>query len=178
MADPCPIANSSSRPPLLLGSENYSWWKGRMQSHLERDPMEWRVTERGPFQPPIDPKDAEKDKDIDDYTPDELLKLSYNDRAKNTIITGLSITESDRVSACKSDKEIWDSLEQIHEGNKFVKKVWLSNLRNEFGNFKLKEGETIREAHARFQTIMNSLNQLGKPIPPDERNMKILSAIP
>ena len=69
-------------------------------------------------------------------------------------------------------------MEQIHEGNQSVKKVRLSNLRNEFGNFKLKEGETIKEAHARFQTIMNSLNQLGKPIPTDERNMKILSAVP
>ena len=64
MADPCPTANSSSRPPLLLGSENYSWWKGRMQSHLERDPMEWRVTERGPFKLPKDPKDESRIKTL------------------------------------------------------------------------------------------------------------------
>ncbi|KAL8109944.1 hypothetical protein AgCh_025879 [Apium graveolens] len=49
---------------------------------------------------------------------------------------------------------------------------------NEFGNFKFRDGETIRESQVRFQTNLNALKQLGKHIPQEEINMKILSAVP
>lgn len=49
---------------------------------------------------------------------------------------------------------------------------------NEFGNFKLEEGESITESQVRFQTNMNALKQLGKIIPQEDINMKILCAVP
>ncbi|XP_074349862.1 uncharacterized protein LOC141689465 [Apium graveolens] len=49
---------------------------------------------------------------------------------------------------------------------------------NEFGNFKLRDGKTIRQSQARFQTNLNALKQLGIHIPQEKINMKILSVVP
>ena len=115
--------------------------------HLKREPLEWRVVDKGPY---IFLDDKGKPKDIDDLTPDELIKESYNNRSMNTIMTGLSLRESDKVSSYKSAQEMWDTLEKYHEGSKPLRKVKLSKLMNEFGGFVVKEGETIRESQARF----------------------------
>ena len=175
MADKYPEGTSDYRAPLLLGTENYNWWKGRMEVYLSREPLALRVVQKGPFEF----KDKEgKIKDVDDLTEAELLKYSFNGKARNSLMNGLCPSECDKVSSCKSAKEIWDTLELYHEGSKNLKKVKLSKLMNEFGNFKLREGESIRESQARFQTNMNALKQLGKHIPQEEINMKILSAVP
>lgn len=44
---------------------------------------------------------------------------------------------------------------------------------NEFRNFKLKEGETIRESQVRFQVNINALEDLARR----SLNKKILSAV-
>ncbi|KAK1364938.1 CCHC-type domain-containing protein [Heracleum sosnowskyi] len=175
MADNYPEEKSDYRAPLLTGTDNYNWWKGRMETFLSRDPLVLRVVQKGPYV--FLDKDG-KDKDIDDLTSDELIKVGYNGKAKNSFMNGLNQAEHDKLSSLKSAKEIWDALETYHEGSTSLKKVKLSNLMNEFGNFKLREGETIKESQARFQVNINALERLGKNIPQDEINMKVLSAVP
>ncbi|XP_074377284.1 uncharacterized protein LOC141718803 [Apium graveolens] len=154
MADKYPEGTSDYRAPLLLGTENYNWWKGRIELYLSREPLALRVVQKGPFEF----KDKEgKVKDIDDLTEAELLKYSFNGRARNSLMNGLCPSECDKVSSYKSAKEIWDTLELYHEGSKRLKKVKLRKLMNEFGNFKLRDGETIRESQARFQINLNAL---------------------
>lgn len=72
---------------------------------------------------------------------------------------------------------MWTTLE-LYEGPKPLKKVKLSKLMNEFGSFKVKDNETIKESESRFQTTINSLKLFGKVIPQKEINMQILSAVP
>ncbi|KAK1397680.1 CCHC-type domain-containing protein [Heracleum sosnowskyi] len=175
MADNYPEGKSDYRAPLLTGTNNYYWWKGSMKNHLSRDPLVWRVLQKGPY---IFLDKYSKPKDVDDLTPDELVKVGYNGKTINSLMNGLNQAEYDKVSSLESAKEMWDSLENYHEGSKTLKKVKLSKLMNEFGNFKLKEGETIRESQARFQVTINSLERLGKKIPREEINMKVLSAVP
>ena len=175
MADNYPEGKSDYRAPLLTGTDNYNWWKGRMETYLSRDPLVLRVVQKGPYV--FLDKDG-KDKDVDDLTTDELIKFGYNGKARNSLMNGLNQAEHDKVSSLKSAKEMWDALETYHEGSKSLKKVKLSKLMNEFGNFKLKEGESIKESQARFQVNINALKRLGKKIPQDEINMKVLSAVP
>lgn len=106
-----------------------------------------------------------KSKDVDDLTPEELVKYGYNGKAKNSLRNGLDQAEYDKVSSHKSSKEIWDVLEMYLEGSKSLRKVKLNKQMNEFGNFKFKEGETIRESQERFQININVLERLGKKIP-------------
>nr|XP_017235221.1 PREDICTED: uncharacterized protein LOC108209036 isoform X2 [Daucus carota subsp. sativus] len=48
----------------------------------------------------------------------------------------------------------------------------------ELGAFGLQKGESIKEAQARFQLIVNNLGRLGKIIPQSELNMNILASVP
>nr|XP_017256458.1 PREDICTED: restin homolog [Daucus carota subsp. sativus] len=48
----------------------------------------------------------------------------------------------------------------------------------ELGAFSFQKGETIKEAQARFQLIVNNLGRLGKIIPQSELNMNILASVP
>ena len=143
--DDYPLGSAANRPPLLLGTHNYNWWKNRMKMHLSNEPKEWRVVFKGPY---TFTTDDGKPMDIDDLNDAEVLKLSYNNRAMNTIMTGLSTSESDKVSSCTSAKEMWDILERYHEGTKPLRKVKLGQLLDDYGTFKLKENETIHEAQA------------------------------
>lgn len=72
---------------------------------------------------------------------------------------------------------MWTTLE-LYEGPKPLKKVKLSKLMNEFGSFKVKDNETIKESESRFQKTINSLKLFGKVISQEEINMQILSAVP
>lgn len=72
---------------------------------------------------------------------------------------------------------MWTTLE-LYEGPKPLKKVKLSKLMNEFGSFKVKDNETIKESESRFQKTINSLKLFGKVIPQEEINMQILSDVP
>ena len=175
MATTDPVGNSDLRAPLLTGTDNYSWWKGRMETYLSKEPLVLRVVQKGSYT--FLDKDG-KPKDIDDLTADEVIKQGYNGKARNSIMNGLCQAEYDKVSSLKSAKEMWDALETYHEGSKSLKKVKLSNLMNNFGNFKMESGESIRDAQARFQVNINALEKLGKKIPQDEINMKVLSAVP
>ncbi|XP_074351366.1 uncharacterized protein LOC141690469 [Apium graveolens] len=162
MGEKYPERTSDYREPLLLGTENYYWWKGRMEVHLSREPLVLRVVQKGAFEF----KDKEgKVKDIDDLTEAKLLKYIFNGKARNSLMNGLCPSECDKISSCKSSKEIWDTLELYHEESKSLKKVKLTKLINEIRNFKLRNGETIRETQARFQKNLNALKQLGKHIP-------------
>lgn len=103
MDEDYPLRSSNYMTPLLLGSENYNWWKGRMKLHLTKKPLKLRVVQKGPYEF-VD--DNDKPKDIDDLTHDELLKVSYNNKAKNMIMTGLSPFETDKVSSCNTANEM------------------------------------------------------------------------
>ena len=85
---------SSNRPPLLIGSENYNFWKFRMKIYLQKDPFEWYAVETG-FPTPIDTEGFTKSLfDMDDK------------ETMNTILSGLSQIELDKVSSCKTSKEM------------------------------------------------------------------------
>ncbi|KAK1388072.1 hypothetical protein POM88_016250 [Heracleum sosnowskyi] len=175
MADNYPKGKSDYRAPLLTRTDNYNWWKGRMETYLSRHPLVLRVVQKGLY---VFLDKEGKPKDVDELTPGELVKFGYNEKARNSLMNGFNQAEHDKVSSLKSAKEMLDALETYHEGSKSLKKFKLSKLMNEFGNFKLKEGESIRESQARFQVNINALERLGKKIPQDEINMKVLSAVP
>ena len=118
-----------------------------MKMHLTKKPVEWRVLKKVPYEF-LDEDD--KERDIKDLTEAEIQKVTYNNRAINTIMNGLSTSKSDKVSSCKSAKEIWTALEQYHERTSVLRKVKLGQLMNEYGRFMVKEGEIIRESQARF----------------------------
>ncbi|XP_073220860.1 uncharacterized protein [Cicer arietinum] len=67
---------------------------------------------------------------------------------------------SDWVSNCKTTKEMWDTLQQTHEGTNDVKRARTNTLLHEYELFSMKKDESINDMHTRFTHIVNNLNAL------------------
>lgn len=77
---------------------------------------------------------------------------------------GIGAEEYNRISVCESAKEIWDSLNNAHEGTKQVIESKVDMLTSQYEDFILNEGETIQEMETRFSAITNELKCSGEPI--------------
>ncbi|XP_074323282.1 uncharacterized protein LOC141660218 [Apium graveolens] len=146
-----------------------------METNLSRYLLVLRVVHKGPYE---FKDDKGRVKYIDVLTPNELLKIDYNRKTRSMLIMGLNQAEYDKISSLKTAKKIWNAHETYHEGSKALREVKLSAIMNDFGNFKLGDGETTKDAQARFQNTINGLQILGKKIPQEEINLKVLSSVP
>ena len=95
------VDNSDYRAPLLTETDNYSWWKGRMETYLSKKPLVLRVVQKGPYS--FLDNDG-KPKDVYDLTAEEITKQGYNGKARNSIMNGLCQAEYDKVSISKQQR--------------------------------------------------------------------------
>ncbi|XP_074378574.1 uncharacterized protein LOC141720117 [Apium graveolens] len=124
-----------------------------MEVCLSREPLTLRVVQKGPFEF----KDKEgKVKDIDDLTEAELLKYSFNGKARNSLMNGLCPSECDKVSSCKSAKEICDTLELYHEGSKSLKKEYEDVSMGEYYSLKV-ENSKLKDKNNYLKTMVQEL---------------------
>ena len=130
--------SSYTRPPLFDGN-NFSHWKTRMLglfSSLEFEVM-LSITE-GYKAPTIkDENNVEIPKPKKDYTTEERKQYQINGKARNILMCAISSNEFNLISSCESAKEIWDTLEIIHEGTKDVRESRIEMLVYEFELFEM-----------------------------------------
>ncbi|XP_049365110.1 uncharacterized protein LOC125829940 [Solanum verrucosum] len=97
-----------------------------------------------------------------ELTPENKIALQNNAKAKNILICGLGPDEYNRISSCSTAKEIWDTLQTAHEGMSQMKKCKIDYLNRKYELFRMKDGETIREMHNRFTSIIDEMDSLGE----------------
>ena len=78
----------------------------------------------------------------------------------------------------KTTKEIWDTLESIHEGDKNVKIAKLQVYRAQFENIKMNYDEDIASFFLRVAEIVNNMKALGETIKECVIVQKILRSLP
>ena len=86
--------------------------------------------------------------------------------------------EYNRISQCKTAKEIWRILEITHEGTTQVKDSKVRILENDYEMFKMKPNESIVEMFTRFTDVVNGLEGLGKRVSEQDKVSKILRCLP
>ena len=86
--------------------------------------------------------------------------------------------EYNRISQCKTAKEIWRILEITHEGTTQVKDAKVRILENDYEMFKMKPNESIVEMFTRFTDVVNGLKGLGKRVSEQDKVSKILRCLP
>ena len=91
----------------------------------------------------------------DEWTEAKLKKVQMNFKAINTLHCFLNATEFNRISTCKTTKEIWDKLKVIHKGTTQVKESKITLLSNQYEMFKMLKKESITTWFDRFTTIVN-----------------------
>ncbi|MQL79838.1 hypothetical protein Taro_012266 [Colocasia esculenta] len=144
---------SVNRPPLFDG-EDYHYWKTRMKFFLQGlDFQLWTIIEEG---------DLKVSNIKDKWTNEDKKKLSQNSKAKSILCCSLSKKEFNRISACKSTKEMWDKLRLTHEGSDKVKETIIDILVAQYERFQMQSGESISQMYSRFTDITNGLAGLGK----------------
>ncbi|KAK2380399.1 hypothetical protein QL285_068099 [Trifolium repens] len=112
---------SSNRPPLFKG-DDYYYWKDKMELFLRsQDNNMWSVIEIGEYTPL---KDATTDaKPRAEWTTTEADRVLLNTKAKLFIKCALCREEYDRITECKTAKEMWETLKTHHEGTNHVKET-------------------------------------------------------
>ena len=96
---------STNKAPLFDGT-NFAFWKVRMRTYLMSLGVDvWEVVETGYTKP------------IVLASKDDKLEFSFNAKAMNAILSGLSEAEFVKVMHFESAKEMWDKLISSYEGN-------------------------------------------------------------
>lgn len=94
-----------------LDGTNYSLWKNRMECHLRCiGESYWTITKDKYTIHPNGPS-----------TPDEIKEAKYNIRAKEALLSALTDFEMTNVMEPKSAHEICKKLENLYEGDFYVK---------------------------------------------------------
>ena len=78
-----------------------------------------------------------------DLEKDTKLDFVANAKSMNALLSGLYEAEFIKVMHNNSAKEIWDTLENIHEGDKKVKTAKPQIYRAQFENIKMNDDEDI-----------------------------------
>lgn len=91
---------------------------------------------------------------MEDHTDEQMKVIQINSKTKDLLYNAISCEEYKKISYCEPVKEMWDKLEITYKRTKKVKQILISLLVYEYELFKMKDGESIEEAFARFEKII------------------------
>jgi hypothetical protein len=84
----------------------------------------------------------------------------------------------DKISACATAKQAWDTLERCHTGGMKVKKVKLQALRKQYEHTEMEDDEKIEAFFNKMKVITNSIALNGETISDEQFCEKILRSLP
>ena len=119
---------ASNRPPLFCG-DNFTHWMSLMKMFIMDQDLElWSIIPKGPhtFYTEVGGKKIAKSEE--ELSATELEKHSKNYRAIHLLYCALSAEEFNKISSCKTAKEIWDKLTVTFEGTSQVKQTKINIL--------------------------------------------------
>ena len=158
--------SSTSKAPFFT-SANYAFWKIRMRAYIMSLGIEvWAVVEFG-----YSPKETDPEREA-------KQEFVANEKAMNAILNGPCEAEFIKVMHNKTAKDMWDTLENIHEGKKKVKTTKLQVYRAQFENLKMNDDEDVGSFFLRVAKIVNNMKALVETIPEIIIVQKILISLP
>ena len=173
----------SVKIPILKKTE-YPTWRVKIMLHLKAVDPEYldRITD-GPYIPkrliPVTDTTAEYyvHKVKSEWTPEETNQVQKDAKVMNILHNALDSVLSNRVIACRTAKEIWDTLETQCQGTGAIKRNRRNLLVQEYEQFDAKPEESLTDLYDRFLTLLNNLSLVGKEYDHEESNFKFLLAL-
>ena len=138
----------------------------------------WKVVDKGPHIPSVVVNGVSIPKLEEDWDENDIKQSEINAKAMNLLYCALDPSEFNRISTCMSAKEIWDTLEVIHEGTDQVKNTKVNMLVHTYEMFRMEPNESITDMYTRFTNIVNAMRSLGKVISNADLVNKILRSLP
>lgn len=169
----------------VLKKAEYSTWRVKMLMYLEAtDPDYLDRINDGPYIPKrlVSQTDTVPEhyvqKTKKEWTPEEKAEVLRDAKVKNILHNSLDAVMSNRVIACRTAKEIWDTLETQCQGTESIKKNRRALLIQEYEHFDAKSDESLTDIYDRFLTLLNNLSLVGKEYDAEDSNTKFLRALP
>ena len=156
------------KPPEFDG-KNFAHWKVKMQAHLSG--VDWRVWEIV--------EDQGYEVLAARVGQEQIDQHNANNRARSILFSSLKEADFERVSDCKTAREIWNRLASYHEGSQQVKNRLFETYKREYDSFIQLDGESVDSLFARFQVVVNKMRANKSPLPFDDHDqaMKLLYAL-
>ncbi|CAM8968860.1 unnamed protein product [Rhodiola kirilowii] len=170
---------STTRPPLLEGS-NYASWKPMMKSFLKSlDEKAWKAVLTGWTEPMMENLMGEAiPKPEALWTESDEKAYMGNSKAMNAIFSGVDENVVKLIINCEVAKEAWDILQIAYEGTDKVCNLRMQIVTTKFDEMKMKDSETIPEFNARVLDLSNEDTALGKLIDKERMACKVLRSFP
>jgi hypothetical protein len=146
----------------------YAFWSISMKTYIQAQGFEiWKSIVDGYIVQAVPP------------TNDKEVKPSQNNsKATNVLLNGFFEMVFNKVSHCKSSKDIWDKVRNIYEGDSKVKETKLQTYRVQFEQLKMKEDENIASYFLRVGETVNAIMGLGEEIKESIIVQKVLISLP
>ncbi|KAK0593325.1 hypothetical protein LWI29_034781 [Acer saccharum] len=170
---------SSVRPPLLKG-DNYSSWKGKMESYLSTiDDRVWMVIEDG-FTPPtvIVREESIMPKPKAQWSIEEFGASKWNNKVMHALLSAMDESQYKLIQITKNAHEAWKILEMAHEGTEVVKDSKFQVLQTLFETIRMEEHECLNDFQVKLKDIVNQSHQLGDSYSDRRIKQKIMRSLP
>jgi hypothetical protein len=109
---------------------------------------------------------------------DDKIEFSFNTKAINAILSGLTEAEFVKVTHLETTKEMWEKIISSYEGNEKVKDTKLQTYRLQFEQLNMKEYEIVGKYFLRIEELVNAMKSLGEKFEDVVLVQKILRSLP
>nr|GEV55892.1 ribonuclease H-like domain, reverse transcriptase, RNA-dependent DNA polymerase [Tanacetum cinerariifolium] len=106
-----------------------------------------------------------------------MQKRRNDVKARTTLLLALPDEHQLRFSKYETAKELWEATLNTFSGNEATKKTKKNQLKQQYGNFKAKGSETLKQTFNRLQAIVCHLEFMDVEIEQDDLNQKFLTSL-
>jgi hypothetical protein len=154
------------KPPYFDG-EDYCMWSDKMRHHLTSlHASIWDIVEFGAQVP---------NGGDEGYDSDEVAQIRhFNSQATTILLASLCREEYNKVQWLKSDKEIWDVLKTVHEGDEVTKITKRETIEGDLDRFVLNKGEEPQAMYNGLKTLVNQVRNLRSTKWDDHEMVKVI----
>ncbi|XP_017216873.1 uncharacterized protein LOC108194442 [Daucus carota subsp. sativus] len=111
-------------------------------------------------------------------TQEEKLEVLKDSKEKSILHNSLDSVLSNRVIACKTSKEKWDTLEVQCQGIEAIEKNLRAWLVQEYERYETNPDEDLTDSYDRFLTLLSNVSLAGKEYEVEDFNTKFFKSLP
>ncbi|GKD50734.1 hypothetical protein Tco_1279710, partial [Tanacetum coccineum] len=99
-------------------------------------------------------------------------------KAKRTMLLAILDEHLLKFHSYKDAKTLWEAIKNRFGGNKELKKIQKTILKQQYENFAASRSEGLDKTYDRFQKLISQLEILGEVISQEDANLKLLRSLP
>ncbi|GKB25440.1 copia protein [Tanacetum coccineum] len=162
----------------MLKTGDYDLWSMRMEQYLTHtDYALWEVIVNGDA-PAIASASAGTEGPIPPKTAEQKLARKNELKAKSTLLLAIPDEHLLKFHGIKDAKTLWEAIKARFGGNKELKKMQKTILKQQYENFVASRSEGLDKTYDRFQKLISQLEIHGEVISQEDANLKLLRSLP